>query len=298
MKNRASITARAGVAIASSILVLAWVSAGAADIEVASRSTAEFQALAGSDLLILGPVESVDPAKSQIQVLGQWIAHSNSQISQNTVGHVLAVYGSVKADGSFEVSAIREQSSIDYVPGANHLYLKAAVSAVDRVNATARIGALSISYSGALHSLVDEDLAVGAVASFSGLQYGANNKLYADNILVHQASTLGQTGSGLKASGQTGSGFQALGQTGSGIKASGQTGSGFQALGQTGSGLKASGQTGSGFQALGQTGSGLKASGQTGSGIKASGQTGSGFQAMGQTGSGSRPSGQTGSGFR
>ena len=238
MKNRASITARAGVAIAASMFVFAWASASAADMEVASRSAVEFQAVAGSDLLILGPVERVDLAKAQIQVLGQWIPQSNIEISQNTVGHLLAVYGSVKADGSFEISAVREQSSTAYVPGANHLYLKAAISAVDHVNAIVRVGALSISYSAALHTLVAEDLAVGAVVSFSGLQYGANDRLYADNVLVHQASTGGQTGSG----------FQALGQTGSGLKASGQTGSGFQAMGQTGSGLKASGQTGSGFK--------------------------------------------------
>jgi hypothetical protein len=315
MRNKGSVTARVRVAFAASVFAFAWASASATDLAGSSKIAADFQAVANSDLLLLGPVDLVEPAKARVQVLGQWIPLSQTQMSQTPnrlIGHVVAVYGSIAADGSFEVAAVREQDSIDYVPGATHLYLKGPISALDTLRGSARIGALSVSYSSALHSLVAEDLAVGAVVSFSGLQYAENSKLYADNGLVHQvanvvqtsgqtgsgAQALGQTGSGINALGQTGSGLKASGQTGSGIKAAGQTGSGITALGQTGSGLKASGQTGSGVTALGQTGSGLKASGQTGSGVTALGQTGSGLKASGQTGSGVTALGQTGSGLK
>jgi hypothetical protein len=237
MKNKALVTARVRVAIAASVFAFAWASASAASLVGTSKIAAEFQAIANSDLLLQGPVDLVEPSKARIQVLGQWIPLPQTHVSQSLgvlVGQVVAVYGSIAADGSFEVAAVREQNSVAYVPGATHLYLKGSISALDALRGTARIGSLSVSYSGALHSLVAENLAVGAIVSFSGLQYGENSKLYADNGLVH---ALGQTGSGVAALGQTGSGITALGQTGSGIKALGQTGSGIKALGQTGSGF-------------------------------------------------------------
>ena len=303
MKNKVSATSRACVAIAASAFAFVWASVSAADL--AGPSTAEFQALANSDLLVLGPVDLVEPSKAQVQILGQWIPVSKSQIPQGVeglVGHVLAVYGSVATDGSLEVATVHEQDSVNYVPGAIHLYIKASISALDSTHGTARIGSLSVSYTNALHTLVAQDLSVGAVVSFSGLQFAGNNELYADNGLVHNASNtvdtkaLGQTGSGVNALGQTGSGAKALGQTGSGAELRGQTGSGVNALGQTGSGAKALGQTGSGAELRGQTGSGAELRGQTGSGAELRGQTGSGAKALGQTGSGAELRGQTGSG--
>ena len=305
MKNKTSVTARVRVTILASVFAFAWASASTTESAGNSKVATEFQAIANSDLLLLGPVDLVDSSKARVQVLGQWIPLSQSQIAQpldGLVGHVVAVYGSISADGSLEVASVREQTSTDYVAGASHLYLKGSISALDTLRGTAQIGSLSVNYSSALHSLIADELAVGAVVSFSGLRYSGNNNLYADNGLVHRAAnvaqTFGQTGSGINALGQTGSGISALGQTGSGLKAAGQTGSGVNALGQTGSGINALGQTGSGINALGQTGSGLKAAGQTGSGINALGQTGSGIKAAGQTGSGINALGQTGSGIK
>ncbi len=160
MKNKASATTRAGVAIAAAIFAFGMASVSAADLNVKGNSAVEFQAIAGSDLLVLGPVDAVDLSKDRAQILGQWIPLSGGQSSPSLVGHVLAVYGSVTADGTYDVSAVREQSSVDYVPGATHLYLKAPISAIDTVHATARVGVLSVSYSNALHSLAAEDLAV------------------------------------------------------------------------------------------------------------------------------------------
>jgi len=223
MKYKNSVTARACVAAAASIFALAWASVSGADLTGAPKLAADFQAIAHSELLALGPVDLVEQSNARVQILGQWIQLSGSQASQNLeglVGRVLAVYGSLAADGSFEVASVREQNSIDYVPGATHLYLKGSIAALDNLHGTARIGSLSVSYLNALHSLVADDLAVGAIVSFTGLRFAENNKLYADNGLVHNtasfARTLGQTGSGLQTLGQTGSGLQTLGQTGSG----------------------------------------------------------------------------------
>ena len=248
MKNKRSLLARTHAAIAASIFSFVWASVSAAALP--PNSKAEFQAIAEGNLLVLGPVDAVEPSKAQVRVLGQWIPVSENQVSQNLdglVGHLLAVYGSIASDGTFEVATVREQNSIEYVPGATHLYLKGSISALDVLHGTAQIGSLAVSYSGALHTMIAEDLSVGAIVSFSGLQFAGSSKLFADNGLVHQVN-LGRTGSGsVHTLGQTGSGTSALGQTGSGTSALGQTGSGTTALGQTGSG---------GVHTLGQTGSG------------------------------------------
>ncbi len=202
MKNKASVTAGVRVAIASSILAFACASASAAELTGTNNLAAEFQAVAHSDLLMLGPVDAVDQAKGRAQVLGQWIQLSPSQATQELVGRVLAVYGSVSADGSLEVAAAREQNSVEYVPGATRVYLKGSLTEIDSLHGAARIGSLSVSYSNALHTLAAEDLAVGSVVSFAGLRYTDGNKMYADSGLVHRTAgavqTLGQTGSGFK----------------------------------------------------------------------------------------------------
>ena len=302
MKNKAKATAHLRVALAATVFGFTWASTSAAEMAGASKLTSEFQTFANSDLLVLGPVDAVDQPNARVQVLGQWIPLSASQKSEDLVGHVVAVYGSVASDGSLEVAEVREQSSTEYVAGATRVYLKGSIAELDKVHGTARVGSLSINYSGALHTLVSDDLAVGTVASFEGVRYTETNKLYADSGLAHQAAngiqTRGQTGSGAEAMGQTGSGFQTAGQTGSGMKSLGQTGSGFRAAGQTGSGARVLGQTGSGFNVAGQTGSGARVLGQTGSGFNVAGQTGSGARVLGQTGSGAKVLGQTGSGAR
>ena len=236
MKNKKLVNAHVCAAAFASLFAFTLSSVSAADLASAPKLAADFRTIADSDLLALGPVDLVDPSKARVQVMGQWIPLAQAQISQNLeglVGHVIAVYGSVSADGSLEVASVREQDSIDYVPGATHIYLKGPIAALDSLHGTARIGSLSVSYTNAMHSLAAEDLAVGTVVSFSGLRFNETNKLYADNALVHGApnvvQTLGQTGSGLQTLGQTGSGFQTLGQTGSGLKIQGQTGSGSEA---------------------------------------------------------------------
>jgi len=218
MKNKSSVIAGTRVAIAASIFAFAWASASAADMASTARPAAEFQAVSSSDLLVLGPVDLVDQSKGRVQVLGQWIPLSANQVSQDLLGRVVAVYGSITPEGLFQVAAVHEQNSLEYVSGATRLYLKGSISEIDALHGTARIGALSVDYSGALHTLAAEDVAVGTVVSFAGLRYTDPSKLYADNGVAHPVATLGQTGSGFAVAGQTGSGF---------AKVQGQTGSGF-----------------------------------------------------------------------
>src|ERR1700722_2292904 len=122
MKNKKLVNARVCAAAFASLFAFTLSSVSAADLGSAPKLAADFRAIADSDLLALGPVDLVDTSKARVQVMGQWIPVARTQISQDLVGHVLAVYGSVSADGSLEVASVREQDSIDYVPGATHIY--------------------------------------------------------------------------------------------------------------------------------------------------------------------------------
>src|ERR1700722_20771981 len=103
MKNKKLANARLCAAAFASLFAFTLSSltpVSAADLGSAPKLAADFRAIADSDLLALGPVDLVDTSKARVQVMGQWIPVGRTQISQDLVGHVLAVYGSVSADGS------------------------------------------------------------------------------------------------------------------------------------------------------------------------------------------------------
>ncbi len=71
---------------------------------------------------------------------------------------MVAVYGSLGGDGSLKIEEVHQLTTSNYVPGATQLYLKGRVTSVDYANAVARIGSLSVNYTGALHTLAAESL--------------------------------------------------------------------------------------------------------------------------------------------
>jgi hypothetical protein len=145
-------------------------------------------------------VERVDVSKRQIQVLGQLavIPAAQSAGLAELLGQIVAVHGSVNSDGTLRATKLTEITTSSFVPGATQLYLKGAISSVDQVNAVVRIGSLSIKYAGALHTLSSSSLAVGQLASFSGVEYSGIAAFYADNGRVigssAKASPLSQEG--------------------------------------------------------------------------------------------------------
>ena len=193
-------------------------------------------AMSQPELLMFGPVDQVIGKQSAVHLLGQWVVIPDSQstlVSPNLVGRLVAIYGQVNTNGSFEVSSITASDKSSYVPGATQVYLKGQISAVNPSVGTAKIGQLTVSYSGALHGITATELSVGNVVAFAGLQYSNGNMLYATvGATQHNGvikNVFGQVGSGT--SGQVGSGK--AGQVGSGT--AGQVGSGTS--GQVGSGI-------------------------------------------------------------
>jgi hypothetical protein len=298
MKNSFGLGTRALTTLAVCVEAILFFVSGNVSAREAPIELGTLESLANSDLLLLGPVDQAKPSTSQVHVLGQWITVSPDLTeSKDLVGNAVAVFGALTPSGTYKVEFISEQRLNAYVPGATHLYVKGAISSVDKLSGTLKIGELSVSYGAALHTLNASDLGVGKVVFLSGFQYANQLSFYADGgFVVAEKQSLGQSGSGAEVLRQSGSGAYALGQSGSGAAHLGQSGSDEAALGQSGSGAAVLGQSGSGAYALGQSGSGDAHLGQSGSGEAALGQSGSGAEVLGQSGSGAFALGQSGSG--
>ncbi len=70
------------------------------------------------ELLLQGPVDKVNVAKSEVEVLGQWVTATG--IPLNTIqGSVVAVAGTIDARGAYVVSRpSTELASVAYVEGS------------------------------------------------------------------------------------------------------------------------------------------------------------------------------------
>ena len=195
MKTRMAKLAMSGVAIAVSAALLGAVPQSAALAATPIQSAATFQSLANSDLLLSGPVDQVIAKSFQLKLLGQTVilpATQHELATDGIIGRMIAVYGSIASNGSLKVSQVSLLNS-EYVPGSTPLFIKGLVTSIDHVNAVAKLGSISISYSGALHTLIADEIAIGKVVSFGGVEYAGSTKFFADNGVV--ATPLGQSGS-------------------------------------------------------------------------------------------------------
>jgi hypothetical protein len=246
------------VALAA-LSVLSFLMSAPARASEIQRLNSDSLEISDSNLILYGLVDRVQASSEDIELLGQTLVFPRNeagQLGEDLVGRVVAVYGSIGPDGLYRVSVIRQLVSTEYVPGTTRVLLTGRISMIDRTYAVAKIGSQIVDFTGALHKLNSDDIRVGDVVTFKGVRYSGDARLYAEDGNLRNITPDGQTGSGARTFGQTGSGAVAAGQTGSGARTFGQTGSGAVAAGQTGSGARTFGQTGSGAVAAGQTGSG------------------------------------------
>lgn len=195
----------------------------------------ELAAIANSDLLVRGTVDAIDMKKSSISVLGQSILIPPKLLASHSelLGHFVSINGDIDEGGVYEGYSLTDHGAAIYVPGATQLYIKGVVSSVDPASGTAKLGSLSVSFSGALHSLSESDVSVGKRLSFVGLAYDGSPRFYADGgISADSYRELSQTSSGARSLSQTSSGAIGLSQTSSGAVGLSQTSSGAHALSQ------------------------------------------------------------------
>ncbi len=133
------------------------------------------QGLGGSDLAVLGIVETVDKTSGTLVVSGQSVLISSKTEGAEALpakGALVAVYGSLGADGTIAAAQIKTVNQ-SYVPGASTLYVRGVVKSVNPALAKAQVGGLSIDYSASLYDTSAASIQVGSVAEFAGLQTSA-----------------------------------------------------------------------------------------------------------------------------
>jgi hypothetical protein len=250
--------------------------------------------MAGSgrtELILSGPVESVDAASRSVTVLNHRI--SVSDISGIAVGTLVNVYGGLQKNSWISGAVIENLSR--YASGSDQIFLKGAVSAVDPSTGRISVGGALVDYTALLAASRFQVPRIGATVEVSGTQPGNRGVVLAASLLEVNR-TAGVVGSGATSSGVVGSGATSSGVVGSGGTSSGVVGSGAASSGVVGSGAISSGVVGSGATSSGVVGSGATSSGVVGSGATSSGVVGSGATSSGVVGSGATSSGVVGSG--
>src|SRR3974390_3523831 len=127
-----------------------------------TESASAADAQASPEVLLRGPVDSVNAGTSQILVLGQWVSASGIN-AESMLGHVVAVNGTIDARGAYVVSTIQDLRSVEYVPGATAVHLTGTITSINKFSGVLALGGITVDYTGALHTLMADDLAVGKI---------------------------------------------------------------------------------------------------------------------------------------
>ncbi len=219
MATKFSMNARGYFAALATTFILSSVTSGPACATESQRLMPDSFEVANSNLLLIyGKIDRVQASSGTIEILGQTLQLplDVGQINESSVGQIVAVYGFVSPDGAYRVLAFRKLATTEYVPGTTRIVLTGRLSMIDKTLAVARVGSQVVHFSDALHTLNLDELAIGNVVSFRGVQYSGDVRFFADEGRVSKVISAGQTGSGVVAAGQTGSGARTFGQTGSG----------------------------------------------------------------------------------
>ena len=161
----------------------------------ASASVAEVRS--NSELLVIGPVESVDAANGAVTVLGQRVLGIGNSHAL-TVGSTLAVFGAARGDGSIEASAIREQGM--YVPGASAVFLSGIVQRADTAVGRLTVNGVNVDLTPAMSAGAISPK-VGSKLSISGVQPVGRGIVLVNGIAGTGASANGIAGTGASARG-------------------------------------------------------------------------------------------------
>src|SRR5580692_2529919 len=91
-------------------------------------------------LLVIGPIESIDVDAKTVVVLGQQLAAPN--LDGLAVGDSAAIFGKLRNDGAILVSAIQDRGP--YVAGANGVLISGVVQKTDSLNGRAVVNGVAI----------------------------------------------------------------------------------------------------------------------------------------------------------
>ncbi len=126
--------------------------------------------VSGRELLLSGPVETVDHAAGKVTVLG----HEFSTTATLSVGEVASIYGTIGKDGTFTDVVVQGDGT--FATTSDPIFIKGIVASVDTINATATVSGVTVDYAAALGDAAFSSPTVGdplAVAGIQGIQKGS-----------------------------------------------------------------------------------------------------------------------------
>ncbi len=175
--TRFSMHTRGYFAALATTFILSSVTSGPACAAESQRLMPNSFEVADSNLLLIyGKIDRVQTSSGTIEILGQTLQlpREMGQVTESSVGQVIAIYGFVSPEGAYRVAAFRQLAAIEYVPGATRIVLTGRLSMIDKALAVAMIGSQIVHFSDALHTLNLDELAIGNVVSFRGVQYSGD----------------------------------------------------------------------------------------------------------------------------
>ena len=148
----------------------------------------------GADLRVLGQVQYNDAVKGVINVVGQRIeisrqtvflvnhvsvARTGAELQSIMPGDMLAVFGPLDSPAL----SIDRLTTV-YVPGSTVIYVRGAISAVDKTLGVAKVNELGVDYTPALYNSEALSLAAGQVVEAVGIQTSPAGKLLAEQLSI------------------------------------------------------------------------------------------------------------------
>src|ERR1700687_3806844 len=255
-----------------------------------------------AELLVIGPVESLNAADRTATILGQRV--HTAMVDALAVGNAVAVFGTARADGTIEASAVQLRGS--YVPGATSIFVSGTVQRAEPALGRVVVNGVTVDLTSAVsHGMMSP--AVGSKLAISGTQpVGrglvlvngiAGTGIAVNGIARTGAKVTGIAGAGIAVNGIAGTGSKVNGIAGTGIAVNGIAGTGPRVNGIASNSIAVNGIAGTGIAVNGIAGTGIAVNGIAGTGSKVNGIAGTGIAVNGIAGTGSKVNGIAGTGI-
>jgi hypothetical protein len=130
----------------------------------------------GNDLLLAGPVDSIDRTNGVFESMGQVVMASQDMLVGMRVGDFVQVEGSVISSGWYYADTVDVSDQL-YVPGSTEVFVSGVISSMNPMNGTAQMGGLTIDYT---PSLGGSNAPSGDMWSFRGTRPSRGGMMISD----------------------------------------------------------------------------------------------------------------------
>ena len=153
--------------------------------DLTALSSPALASIAASDLMLIGPVETLNRRQGVLRVLGQTVRVSTRGLisSQIAVGTIVSVRGEIALDGSIVAKALSRVSG-SYVAGSTSVLVKGRVTAHSPSLGTLRLGRLLVDYTSSMYSLDASRLRIGSIVLLAGIQPTVGSVFVAQSTLA------------------------------------------------------------------------------------------------------------------